>query len=73
MSCLSVCRYIELVRNLQPKQFLRDCHLPELLVFARGTDLHEHKLYKSGAIILQDKVSMSHLQRNLMKCVCRYY
>ena len=38
-------------------------------MFARGTDLHEHKLYKSGAIILQDKVSMSHLQRNLMKCV----
>lgn len=49
--------YIELVRNLQPKQFLRDCLLPELLVFAVGTDLHKHKLYKSGAIILQDKAS----------------
>uniref|UniRef100_H3D390 NOP2/Sun RNA methyltransferase 5 n=2 Tax=Tetraodon nigroviridis TaxID=99883 RepID=H3D390_TETNG len=43
--------------TLKEKEFLRDMHLPELLVFSPRTDFHEHFLYKSGHIILQDKAS----------------
>lgn len=34
-----------------------DEHLPELLVFPPGTDLHDHPLVESGALILQSKSS----------------
>jgi hypothetical protein len=37
--------------------FSMDKHIPDVLVFPRGTDLHDNGLYKEGKIILQDKVS----------------
>lgn len=43
--------------TLKEKEFLRDMHIPELLVFSPKTDFHEHFLYKAGHIILQDKAS----------------
>lgn len=43
--------------TLRKKDFVRDCHLPELLVFPPKTDFHDHFLYKAGHIILQDKAS----------------
>lgn len=43
--------------TLKEKEFLRDMHLPELLVFSPKTDFHDHFLYKAGHIILQDKAS----------------
>jgi len=46
-----------MAKGLKWNEFLCDIHVPELLVFAAGTNLHEHELYKSGSIILQDKVS----------------
>jgi len=46
-----------MAKNLKSKEFLCDIHIPELLVFATNTDFHEHELYHSGSIILQDKVS----------------
>lgn len=42
---------------LKGKRFIRDLHLPELLVFSPKTDFHDHFLYKAGHIILQDKAS----------------
>uniref|UniRef100_UPI00398ECCAB 28S rRNA (cytosine-C(5))-methyltransferase n=1 Tax=Pristiophorus japonicus TaxID=55135 RepID=UPI00398ECCAB len=45
------------LRRLAHKQFIRDLHLPELLVFHPKTDLHEQFLYTAGHIILQDKAS----------------
>ncbi|XP_058968002.2 28S rRNA (cytosine-C(5))-methyltransferase-like [Pocillopora verrucosa] len=39
------------------KQFMCDKHLSDVLVFPAGTDLHDHPLYVSGHIILQDKAS----------------
>ena len=56
-------RYLDAVRSLQPKQVLVDLHIPTLLVFAPGTDLHDHVLYTRGDVILQDKVEeiRSHL------------
>ena len=33
-----------------------DVHLPDVLIFPPGTDLHNHPLYISGLILLQDKV-----------------
>ena len=33
-----------------------DEHLPDVLVFPPGTDLHDHPLYVSGHIVLQGKV-----------------
>ncbi|XP_008287455.1 28S rRNA (cytosine-C(5))-methyltransferase [Stegastes partitus] len=43
--------------TLKGKVFVRDLHLPELLVFSHKTDFHDHFLYKAGHIILQDKAS----------------
>ncbi len=43
--------------TLKERDFVRDQHLPELLVFSPKTDFHEHFLYKAGHIILQDKAS----------------
>ncbi|XP_047196326.1 probable 28S rRNA (cytosine-C(5))-methyltransferase isoform X3 [Hippoglossus stenolepis] len=43
--------------TLKENHFVRDMHLPELLVLAPKTDFHDHFLYKGGHIILQDKAS----------------
>ncbi|XP_058498895.1 probable 28S rRNA (cytosine-C(5))-methyltransferase [Solea solea] len=43
--------------TLREKEFVRDMHLPELLIFSPKTDFHDHFLYKAGHIILQDKAS----------------
>ncbi|XP_019963935.2 28S rRNA (cytosine-C(5))-methyltransferase [Paralichthys olivaceus] len=43
--------------TLKPKHFVRDMHLPELVVLAPKSDFHDHFLYKTGHIILQDKAS----------------
>ncbi|XP_068607051.1 28S rRNA (cytosine-C(5))-methyltransferase [Brachionichthys hirsutus] len=42
---------------LKEKEFVKDMHLPELLVFSPKTHFHDHFLYKAGHIILQDKAS----------------
>ncbi|KAI3650876.1 hypothetical protein MP228_004357 [Amoeboaphelidium protococcarum] len=39
------------------KIFATDEHIPNLLVFPPGHDLHLNKLYQDGALILQDKAS----------------
>ena len=58
VSCFAVwLRFIDLVSKLKPKQFMPDVDIPELLVFVTKTDLHDHILYTTGDIILQDKVS----------------
>jgi len=49
--------YIALVKALESAQFLVDLHVPYLLVFPPGTELHQHALYRSGRLILQDKAS----------------
>lgn len=43
--------------TLKAKEFVRDMHLSELLVFSPKTDFHDHFLYNAGHIILQDKAS----------------
>lgn len=43
--------------TLKEKQFVKDIHLPELLVLSPKTDFHDHFMYKAGHIILQDKAS----------------
>ena len=43
--------------TLKERKFVKDLHLPELLVFSPKTDFHDHFLYKAGHIILQDKAS----------------
>ncbi len=50
-------RYTCLCGSLVPGHFLRDPHVRGLLVFAPGTDLHDHHLYTAGHVILQDKVA----------------
>ena len=39
------------------RHFYADAHIPNLLVFHPGTDLHDHTLIHSGQLILQDKAS----------------
>ncbi|CAO3670217.1 unnamed protein product [Rhizopus stolonifer] len=53
----SLIDYPEDLKELQPKQFCVDRHLYDMLVFHQRTDFHDHALYKSGQIILQDKAS----------------
>ncbi|KAF0300270.1 putative 28S rRNA (cytosine-C(5))-methyltransferase [Amphibalanus amphitrite] len=43
--------------SLSERQFLVDLHVPCLLVFPPGTELHRHPLYRGGQLILQDKAS----------------
>ncbi|XP_054637629.1 probable 28S rRNA (cytosine-C(5))-methyltransferase isoform X2 [Dunckerocampus dactyliophorus] len=43
--------------TLKAREFVKDLHLSELLVFPPKTDFHDHFLYKAGHIILQDKAS----------------
>ncbi|XP_061622304.1 probable 28S rRNA (cytosine-C(5))-methyltransferase isoform X1 [Phyllopteryx taeniolatus] len=43
--------------TLKARQFVKDPHLSEVLVFPPKTDFHDHFLYKAGHIILQDKAS----------------
>lgn len=61
------CRYVELLSSLSEEQFVRDIHLDDMLVFAAGTDLHEHYLYTSGHIILQDKVTIVHISDEIKR------
>lgn len=44
------------MKSLKSEEFIRDIHIPSLIVFPPGKDFHDHPLYKSGEIILQDKV-----------------
>ncbi|CAB4440544.1 unnamed protein product [Rhizophagus irregularis] len=48
---------IKILNNLSPKTIRKDFHLSDLLVLPPNTDLHNHILYLSGKIILQDKAS----------------
>jgi len=45
------------VKELDTHEFTSDVHIPEVLVFCTGTDLHSHPLYINGNIVLQDKAS----------------
>ncbi|KAI8875091.1 S-adenosyl-L-methionine-dependent methyltransferase, partial [Backusella circina FSU 941] len=49
--------YPDDLKTLQLKDFCRDKHLNDMLVFHQRTDFHDHPLYVSGNIILQDKAS----------------
>ncbi|XP_013409950.1 probable 28S rRNA (cytosine-C(5))-methyltransferase [Lingula anatina] len=49
--------YLASVKSLTGKHFLKDFHLPNVLVFPPGKDFHQHPLYTDGSIILQDKAS----------------
>ncbi|XP_071511463.1 28S rRNA (cytosine-C(5))-methyltransferase-like [Diadema antillarum] len=53
ISCLSV----NVARTLGKYDFAADLHLDDVLVFAAGTDFHNHPLYLTGDIILMDKAS----------------
>lgn len=48
--------FLETLSNLEESTFLQDFHIPELLVFPHGTAFFNHPAYKTGEIILQDKV-----------------
>ncbi|CEI91699.1 hypothetical protein RMCBS344292_05982 [Rhizopus microsporus] len=50
-------KYPENLCELKQKEFCIDQHLPDMLIFHQRTDFHDHSLYKSGHIILQDKAS----------------
>lgn len=50
-------QFLSRVRDLQPGQFTLDYHIPDLLVFAPGTQLHDYSLYRAGLLLLQDKAS----------------
>lgn len=45
------------VRGLAAGDVAVDEHIPDVLVLPAATDLHDHRLVRSGAVILQDKAS----------------
>ncbi|KAJ2077959.1 hypothetical protein H4R24_004797 [Coemansia sp. RSA 988] len=45
------------VLKVNSRTFMRDLDLHDLLVFPPGTDLHAHKLFVNGSVVLQDKAS----------------
>ncbi|KAL1497604.1 hypothetical protein ABEB36_008534 [Hypothenemus hampei] len=49
--------FLENVKNLDGDYFLKDFHIPDLLVFPSGTEFYNHPGYRKGAIFLQDKAS----------------
>ncbi|XP_066247676.1 28S rRNA (cytosine-C(5))-methyltransferase [Euwallacea similis] len=49
--------FLEKIYHLEESCFLRDMHIPDLLVFPCGTEFYNHPGYKKGAIVLQDKAS----------------
>ncbi|KAH1009591.1 hypothetical protein HUJ04_001923 [Dendroctonus ponderosae] len=49
--------YLQQVSSLEDGYFLRDYHVPDMLVFPTGTEFHNHPGYKKGVILLQDKAS----------------
>ncbi|KAL9959862.1 hypothetical protein ACROYT_G033226 [Oculina patagonica] len=53
----NIASFVAQSRNSARKEFMHDKHLSDLLVFPAGTDLHNHPLYVSGKILLQDKAS----------------
>ncbi|XP_067024171.1 28S rRNA (cytosine-C(5))-methyltransferase-like isoform X2 [Acropora muricata] len=53
----NIASFLSQSKALQTKEFISDKHIPDLLVFPPGTDLHDHPLYVSGEILLQDKAS----------------
>lgn len=48
--------FLNAISNLNEETFVQDFHIPDLLVFPHGTAFFNHPGYKSGSIILQDKV-----------------
>ncbi|KAJ2785047.1 hypothetical protein H4R18_000755 [Coemansia javaensis] len=43
--------------ELEPRTFRRDPHVPDVLAFPAGTELHAHALVRDGSVVLQDKAS----------------
>eukprot|EP00106_Octopus_bimaculoides_P006707 XP_014774149.1 PREDICTED: probable 28S rRNA (cytosine-C(5))-methyltransferase [Octopus bimaculoides] len=52
---LSCPKFVNAVEFMNSGEFLRDLHIPSLLVFPAGSEFHEHPLYLSGEIVLQEK------------------
>lgn len=49
--------FLEKAINLQQEEFMNDIHIKELLLFPPNTQFYQHDLYKTGHILLQDKVN----------------
>lgn len=49
-------QFLEKIANLGEDEFMKDLHVKDLLVFATGTEFHQHPLYRNSTLILQDKV-----------------
>lgn len=49
--------FLNVIQNMDESTYLRDYHVPELLVFPPNTTFWDNILYKKNAIILQDKSS----------------
>ncbi|XP_064610837.1 28S rRNA (cytosine-C(5))-methyltransferase-like isoform X2 [Liolophura sinensis] len=50
-------KFADVVSKLSEGEFMLDPDIPDLVVFPPHTDLHDHRLFVSGEIILQDKAS----------------
>ncbi|CAI9730894.1 28S rRNA (cytosine-C(5))-methyltransferase-like [Octopus vulgaris] len=49
--------FLNAIEFMNSGEFLRDLHIPTLLVFPAGSEFHEHPLFLSGKIVLQEKAS----------------
>ncbi|XP_050305093.1 28S rRNA (cytosine-C(5))-methyltransferase [Anthonomus grandis grandis] len=49
--------FLEQISSLEENSFMKDFHIPDVLVFPAGTEFYKHPGYKKGVIVLQDKAS----------------
>ena len=54
--CESYSDHLQMIANLRDKNFIKDYHISELLVFPPETIFYDHPGYLRGKFLLQDKV-----------------
>ncbi|KAK3931129.1 28S rRNA (cytosine-C(5))-methyltransferase [Frankliniella fusca] len=49
--------FLQIVSSLSEREFIKDIHIPNLLIFPGNMEFYNLELYHTGSILLQDKAS----------------
>ena len=56
MMCTSYESFLERVKTLKPRSFIKDWHLPNVLALCLPTPMFDHSLVTERKLLFQDKV-----------------